>query len=264
MSDSPSIHALVALGLTPIEAAAYAYLLRNPATTGYRVAQGIGKPTANTYKALVSLADRGAVVVDDAGKRLYRAVPSAELLDTIERRFQEHRRVAATGLSELEEERRDDRLYRLTTAAQVTGRISAMLGRSRESAVLDLGIPILETVAGDIRAAADAGAAVHVRVGGNTDVDLGAAIVTPGDATPGACAATVVVDAREVLLATLDEAGTAVRHAVWGGHPDLARFAHRAVVAETLFSALARGLEDGLSIDDLEETFEAFAALRGG
>ena len=78
---------LVDLGLTKLEAEIYTYLLGNSPSTGYGIAKGIGKPAANTYKALESLHNKGAILIDDSETRLCRSVPPDELFDSIERRF---------------------------------------------------------------------------------------------------------------------------------------------------------------------------------
>ena len=43
---------LVDLGLTPLEAEVYRFLLGAPGSTGYRIAQATGKPVGNSYKAI--------------------------------------------------------------------------------------------------------------------------------------------------------------------------------------------------------------------
>jgi sugar-specific transcriptional regulator TrmB len=82
-----SVGILTTLGFNELEAIAYAFLVENSPVTAYRVAQGIGKPVANTYKAVESLREKGAVLVDETGNKLCRAVPPAELLRKMERRF---------------------------------------------------------------------------------------------------------------------------------------------------------------------------------
>src|SRR5437764_15136779 len=91
------LDALIELGLSGSEAAAYAYLVRHSPATAYKVAKGIGKPVANTYKAIASLEEKGAVLVDDGESRLCRAVPPEEFLARLDRRFRAQRsRAAAT------------------------------------------------------------------------------------------------------------------------------------------------------------------------
>jgi predicted transcriptional regulator len=64
---------LQALGFSELEAHIYCFLLTESPATGYRISHAIGKPTANTYKAITALAQRGAIVMDDGESRLARA-----------------------------------------------------------------------------------------------------------------------------------------------------------------------------------------------
>ena len=59
------VNALCELGFTEIEALVYAYLAQGGPATGYRISHAIGKPTANTYKAIATLGQQGAVQVDE-------------------------------------------------------------------------------------------------------------------------------------------------------------------------------------------------------
>jgi sugar-specific transcriptional regulator TrmB len=266
MSPGPHIESLTALGLTGLEAAVYARLLRSAPETGYRVARAIGKPTANTYKALASLEEKGAVVVGDEARRLYRAVPPDELLDALERRFMDHRRRAAAGLAALEPPAGDDRIYQLKTPAQVLERLRKMLARSRRTAVVDLAPWVVGQVAGDLEDAADAGSAVTAKVYEPVEIAGVEVVVAPAaarDASPERDEpVNAVVDGSEMLLASIRPDGSAVRRAVWTANTALARVLHRAIVAEQLFAAVERGLAEGLSTDELEETFETHRRLR--
>src|SRR6185369_9415584 len=91
--------ALVPFGFTELESAAYTFLLRESPATGYRVAQGIGRAVANTYKAIESLRLKGAVMIEQAEGKLIRAVPPDELLGSLEAEFSRRRRSAARALS---------------------------------------------------------------------------------------------------------------------------------------------------------------------
>ncbi len=75
---------LVALGLTETEALVYGYLIQNSPATGYRVSHAIGKQPANTYKAIASLQAKGAVMAEEGGTKMCRAVPAEEFLARLE------------------------------------------------------------------------------------------------------------------------------------------------------------------------------------
>src|SRR5262245_46662348 len=99
--QSTLLLALQELGLSGSEAAVYAYLLQHSPATGYRVAQAIGKPVANTYKTISSLEEKGAVVIDEGEARACRAVPAEEFLARLDAQFRERRVRAARELTEL-------------------------------------------------------------------------------------------------------------------------------------------------------------------
>ena len=116
ISSTKALEPLIELGLSGSEAAVYAYLVRHSPATGYKVAKAIGKPVANTYKTIASLEDRGAIVVDDSGSRLCRAIPPAEFLARLDKRYHEQRTRATRALTEIEKSRRGDRDARVRRA----------------------------------------------------------------------------------------------------------------------------------------------------
>ncbi|MCP4685861.1 MAG: TrmB family transcriptional regulator, partial [bacterium] len=118
---------LVQLGLTRLEAEIYTFLLEKSPATGYGIAKGTGKPTANTYKALESLHNKGAIIVDDSEARLCRAVPTDELLDNFQHRFETVRNQAQTEFRKLKAAPGDSRVYQLKTPEQLVQRYRKML-----------------------------------------------------------------------------------------------------------------------------------------
>src|SRR5262249_42168099 len=91
--------ALADLGFTALEAEIYLLLLAESPATGYRIAQRLAKPTANVYKGLESLEQKGAVLVGEGAGRLARAIEPDELLAQVERRFHSRRERAANALA---------------------------------------------------------------------------------------------------------------------------------------------------------------------
>src|SRR5688572_12935020 len=99
ITPSSAVQALQTLGFSELEASIYAFLLTESPTTGYRIAQGIGKPVANTYKGIQALQSKGAVLIEDSDTRLCRAMPPDEVLGQLERGFQERRQLVSQALS---------------------------------------------------------------------------------------------------------------------------------------------------------------------
>src|SRR5436309_3917681 len=94
MKPGASSGPLSQFGFNALEERAYAALLRRPGQTGYKLAQSLKKPVANIYKALESLLEKGAVVVEDGNPALYSAVAVAELFDRFEGELRTRRKLA--------------------------------------------------------------------------------------------------------------------------------------------------------------------------
>lgn len=242
------IPSLEALGLTRLEALAYAWLVAHPATTGYKVSKGIGKPTANVYRALEGLERKGAVTNDRASPPLYRAVAPDELLDQLEQEFIDRRAIAAQALRALEAHNHadadEDGVYPLTSPEQVLGRARVLLSAARRVALLDAPPELRDGLTDAVEDVRSRGAQVLVL------------------ARDAASALRVVVDARDALIATIAPDGRSVRDAMWTRSALFARTLHDAIANEMFFVLVEQGLREGMSVDELEGAFERTRALR--
>src|SRR5215218_7868069 len=214
MTNDDSIQSLTALGFTGLEAEVYTALLREAPTTGYRVAQTLGKPVANTYKAIESLELKGAVLVDEGESRVCRAVPPEELLARLARSFSEQRDRASRALAKFREAPTDDRVYQMRTRDQVFERARQMLDRAKEVAVLDLFPGPFEVLRPDLERALERGIEVALKLYAPADLPGADAVVTPRGPRiiarwPGEWL-NVVVDGAEHMLAFLSPDGALV------------------------------------------------------
>ena len=210
---------LTFLGFSEIEALVYCHLLEESPATGYRVSHAIGKPTANTYKAIAALALRGAVIVDDSESRLCRAVPPSELLDRLNREFEAHRRTAESELAKIRQASGDDRVYQLTSIAQVFERTRAMLDAAKQAVMLDVFPNALALIAGDLQRAAKRGVKVAVRAYQPLRI-AGVAVVVTEEAARVRAAwpgeqLSAAADGDQFLIALLSKDAQAVHQAVW-------------------------------------------------
>ncbi len=233
--------ALAALGFTDTEAAIYCELLRGPPTTGYRLAQAIGKAPANTYQALAALSQKGAVLVDESDAKAYRAVAPAELLAAMERGFHARRDAAQAALEQLHTAPQDDRIYHLKAPAQVYERARAMIEGASQIILFDLfpgpfdvlRLPLEQararavTVAGLVYRPAEHAGFVALE-------STGAAFVA--ERWPGQ-QLSLVVDAREHMLVLLSPDGQSVRHGVWSDSAYLACLEHSGLASEIRLAA---------------------------
>lgn len=250
MEHNKAASALSALGFGEVEAAVYCELLQRP-STGYRLAQTIGKSPPNVYHALGSLHQKGAVLADDSDGRVYRAVAPAELLAGLERQFESRREEALGALAAIQTEADDDRIYHLKTVDQVLARARRMIADAREILLFDCFPAPFEALRGDLRAVAERG----VRVAGIVydDVAEPAFDTVRSPPRPGIIERwpgdelSVVADASEYLLALLARDGRQVLHAVWSNGAYLSSLQHSGMASEIRLCALMPDDRDALA-----------------
>lgn len=262
MGMDDSIQSLVALGFTELEAEVYTFLLQESPATGYRVAQAIGKPAANTYKAIETLQNKGAVIVERGASRLCRAVPSDELLSQMERSFCDRRAKAAEALAGLRGSPDDDRIYQLQSSEQVYARCRTMLARCKQVAVLDVFPLPLERLRPEIEAAAERGVYVSLRTYQPAEVK-GVEVVysSKGQAVmevyPGQWVI-LIVDGVEQLLAFLTPDGRGVHQAIWSRSAFLSFVLNDAVWCSTILLALVKLIDRGAPVEEIQGALDHF------
>jgi len=266
MDPNSPLAPLVELGLTELESEIYAYLIENSPATGYRTARVLGKPTANTYKALASLSEKGAIQAEDGQKRLYRAVPADELLADMERRFKGLKEQAAASLSKLKPSPDDERVYHLHTPGQVFERFRQMLSRCEEVALLDLFPGPATELKSDIEAAVLRGRAVAVKLYEPCDIPGAEVVVDPAGVEtlsrwPGRWA-NGVIDGREHLLSLLSADGQRVHQAVWSSNVYSSWAYHSGLAFELIHPAMIQELNKSDRTPEFKYLFDRWADLR--
>lgn len=248
----PGEAALAALGFTDTEAGLYCALLRHGPATGYRAAQLVGKAPANAYQALSSLAQKGAVFVEEGEPKTFRAARPDELLAALEGAFQQRREAARASLASIEAAAPDDRTYQLKTAAQVMERATAILDGAQDIVLFDLFPAPFALLREALARAAGRGVTVAGQVYGPTDAPDD--VLTVGssraglvrDRWPGA-QLTLVADAREHLVALMTPDAKGLVRAAWSDSAYLGCLQHSGLSAEIRLAALGDQKTDALS-----------------
>lgn len=262
-----SVEGLMGLGFTELEAQIYVFLMREAPVTGYRVAQGLGKAVANTYKAIESLRNKGAVLVDDGENRLCRPVPASELLGRLERAYRDETEKTLRALSEINVPAGDDRVYHLSTAEQVFERCRRMLEQCRTIALLDVFPLPLEVLRADLEAAAARGLVVGAKVYAPASLK-GVRVISHARGGeiqkrwPGQWL-NILIDGTEHLMAFLTRDGKGVHQAVWSGSPYLSFVYHSAFSSELLFTLLRPMVEKGVPVAEIRRVLRDNQALLG-
>ena len=243
MLPSDPVHSLSQLGFTNLEAEIYAFLVSESPATGYRIAQAIGKPAANTYKAIQTLERKGAVVVEDGASRQCRAVPVDELLGRITREFQTHRDHAARALRELGQPKADDRVYQIRSLDGVIQRLRQMLVEAKGVVLASIPEVILSQVREELLQATDRSVDVAVRTDSQDDLLGIETIVRESAAELPWKELQVVVDGEQHLVAFLSRDGDLL-NAVWSGSGFLSLVHHRGLAAEMNLDQVASKIRD--------------------
>lgn len=244
--------ALIPLGFTETEALAYCELLRAGPSTGYRIAQGIGKAQANTYKTLSTLAQKGAVIDDGGEPRSFRALAPDQLIQALSARFQEQTRAAAEALAQVKSALTvEDRLYQLRTTDRVWSQAEAMIDAAADTVLFDCSPRVEARLGAAMARAAARGVAVlgvayddaHPRPGGYLVIHSRMADDV-GERWPGAILR-LVTDAAQHLLCLMSDDLSEVRHGLWSDSAYLAVHEHYSLTAEMRLQ----------TTDDLESPF---------
>lgn len=258
------LEALGDLGLTPLEAEVYAFLVKGSPATGYRIAQAVGKPVGNIYKAVEALEQKGAVLVgEDNENRLVRAVPAAELVGRLERDFRGACETAIAGLTaEAGDDDPDDLLYRIMDRGVFMERCRASI-RSAQQLVLISMCPVFAAEIGEeLSAAARRGVATAVKVYEAVEIPgvevvqdpRGIAAVQSG---PGQWIE-MTVDGREFVQGLLDHDGAELHLGQWTRNPLTNWMVFTGRYADIALAMVRGALNRGASSEEVQGLLERF------
>ena len=267
MTRASALASLGDLGFNDLEAEVYMFLLPSEPITAYRIGRAIGRPTANVYKAVESLARRGAVVIEEGEQRTCRAVPVADLTKQLERAFRESLDRAKGALTNLQAAPLDERVYKVESVPRLFERRTEMLRRARRVAIVDAFPGALERIRPAILEAARRDVDVFVEAYAPIDLPGVRLAVFPDGArsveTWGSEQLNVVVDGAEHIVALLSSDLTEIRQAVWSNSLYLSCLQHAGRLCEHTVVAMIAALADGKPDDALRLLEEHRFFLRG-
>ncbi|MBN1327166.1 MAG: hypothetical protein JW996_04385 [Candidatus Cloacimonetes bacterium] len=138
MAKEALLKMLREIGLSELEANIYIWLLENKRSTGYKIAGQIGKPVANTYKALKSLQRKGAVISDDSSGTIYfDTIPAEEFLNKLESEFRHKRENIIAEVNNLEIKQEPTGIYELHSKELVFEKVKSMINTTRKQLLID-------------------------------------------------------------------------------------------------------------------------------
>lgn len=162
--QTSAIEQLSGLGFTQAESAIYVHLLRSGVSTGYAIAQALGKPVANVYKSIESLANKGAVELKAGRGRQCLAVPWKQLLQDHQQRFESNLAKLSASLSELPETRDDETVMQLENFDRVVAESKRIIAECETVLLADMEPAALALFKEDLICAAKRGIEVRIKI----------------------------------------------------------------------------------------------------
>ena len=239
------------LGLSGLEAEAYLAVLAEPDSTGYRISQVLGKPASNTYKALDSLVNKGAILPDEGSRsRTFVAVPVREqvlqrscrldtLADEIER-----------GLARIHRPQSKEGVYKLSTVHQVMARAEKMIENASDTLVADADNLPLKKLSDSFLSAAERG--VRVLLHGREPMSMpGCEFISSVTEGWRGDMLVLIVDSNEYLIAFMSEDMRSLIQGVWSRNI-IATCIYRGYMIKALFYRISMMIgEEGNSLEDV-------------
>ena len=207
------------LGFNFLESEVYLELLANEPMTAYRVAKQINKPTANVYKAIDSLSQKGAVLIEDNKNRKCKAVPPDEFINHLEKLMLSKTSNLKKQLKDIGKVYYDERTYAIESVPLVFERFESMMSKCKKIAVIDIFPEPLEKVKNIIEKAIERGVEVHIQVYKPIEIK-GATIVYTEVASKSleywqSQQLNLITDGEEHLLALMNNSLSKVLQAKW-------------------------------------------------
>ncbi len=221
MKDSNELATLLRkMGLSELEANVYIWLLENHRSTGYKIAIQIGKPVANTYKALKSLEKKGAVVCDNSSNKIYfDTIPVEEFLNKIEKEFLKQREKIIDEVNKLDVQQDPTGIYELQSQELVYEKAKNMINAAENTLLIDCFPAPMKNIKEYFTKKRTNEVSIYVKNYSGDDIDHVNQIKAtnaglPYDVIDGQWMV-VLKDTSESLIALFNKDGTELDHCLW-------------------------------------------------
>lgn len=249
------------LGFTNLESEIYIHLLGAGASSGYAIAQAISKPAANVYKAINTLENKAAILVDEGGTRLCQAVPAEELLNALQHVFEENKMHASKFLESININHENDKVFRLKKPEQVYEKCKSLLKQAKSFVVIDAFMPALEPLLSDIKAAKKRG--VNIAIHRYEDSEFPEAEVffnplgTDIQRIWNGQWLNLTIDSENFIMAYFSDDLGKVEMAIWSNSPYISGVYHSALISELQMSELKFKINQTDDIKEIRKLMKA-------
>lgn len=232
-------------------------LVREPASTGYKIAKALGKPVPNTYKILETLESRGTILLDDSGRsRLYSALPIEEYIEQQVYGLKYTGDMLKRELRSMSSTPPEEGVYRLSNVRQVYAKAAAMIASAESNLLLDADSLPMGRLKDPIEAAAARGVTVLLHCHDQEFTFKGCDIIRsckldwPGDWL------VVLVDGVEYLISILSEGEAYVHQAVWSKNPFIAPCIYQGYLNKAMLYRITMMFGEKLAVEDIRKELD--------
>ncbi|OIP04985.1 MAG: hypothetical protein AUJ97_01940 [Bacteroidetes bacterium CG2_30_32_10] len=234
--NKKSLELLIKLGFNQLEAEVYIHLLTQPPSTAYKIGKQINKPTANVYKAIDSLAEKGAILIEDNKNKQCRAVNPEEFIGQYEAALLEKTQEAKKMLSSIDSQIIDENSYSIGSVHLVFERFKSMMSKCKTIAVIDAFPKTLEKMKDSIVEAINRGVDVHIEAYEPIEIK-GVSILNSeiGSKTLEHWQSqqlNLIIDGEEHLIALMDNDLKKVKQATWSNNIYMSCILHAGCLRE--------------------------------
>jgi len=229
-TNNESLEYLKQLGFNQLEAEVYLYLLSNEPMTAYKVGKALNKPTANVYKAIDSLSQKGAAIIESNKNKSCRAIQPREFLNHYKKSFIDKTDKLESLLNNIDEEHYDEKTYSINSAPLVFERFRSMMNKANVVVVIDVFPNVLDEVLDSILETIQRGVKVYIQV--YEPIDIAGAEVTFTEVAEKSLAhwqtqqINLIVDGEQYLVGLLNNNMTEVIQSTWSNNYYMACILH--------------------------------------
>ena len=254
------------IGLNQLEAEVYSLLLSEEPMTAYKVGRLLKKPTANIYKAVEVLFNKGAVIIEEGKNKLCKAVAPKEFIATQQHEFATKIKQAANALTNIKPQVAEEKTYSLDSVNLAIEKAKRMINKAKEIIVVDAFPLSLDAMLPELKSAIKKGVTVLVQCYSEITIK-GADVFITQDYNDvisywQSQQLNLVVDGSESLIALFDKTMTMVYHATWSTNLYLSCITHAGRVCEQTIHKLMAVPDSANKLQEIENILNTQKFMR--
>ena len=259
---------LLSAGLNDLEADVYLCLLDEDLLTGYKIGKLLGKPTANVYKAIDSLARKGALMIEDKQQGLCKAVPAVDFFTAAEAAMQRRTKEAQKAFTRAGKESYDENTYQLKSVDLTLEKCKKLVLNSKKIVVIDAFPLPLQVLMPTIQKAIARGVEVYLQVYEPLEL-AGAHIILPSSFPVvleywNSQQLNLVADGKEYVLALFNQDLTETYQATWSRNLYLSCMLHKGFSNEFTITQIMEEIGKPGALRSIHEILKNQSRLSGG